>query len=56
MRTQKAERSDVHLQVLLENGAEIDAIDDLGETPLHTAAQFGHIELVEVRIESTLRP
>ena len=36
------------LQVLLRNGADVHAIDDQGETPLHEAAEYGHRDVVEV--------
>ena len=42
----------MHLQVLLENGANVDAISETGESPLHIASQFGHLPLVEVQRES----
>jgi len=33
-------------QILLRNGASVDALDSLRETPLHLAASFGHMDVV----------
>ena len=46
----------MHLQVLLENGADIDAISNDGESPLRFASQSGHLPVVQVRRESTVCP
>ena len=46
----KAQR--MRLQVLIENGAEVDVVDNIGETPLHIASKNGHLSLVEVLVES----
>ena len=35
------------LQVLLEEGADIDAIDYEGDTPLHITARAGHLQMAK---------
>ena len=40
------------VQVLLDKGANVNAKDDEGFTPLHQAAEWGHIEIVELLIAS----
>jgi ankyrin repeat protein len=37
-------------QLLLDNGAELEARDPSGATPLHWAARFGHVEVIGVLI------
>ena len=37
------------LQILIDAGADIDATDDIGETPLHEASEYGHLDVAEVR-------
>ena len=37
------------LQVLVSRGANVSAVDFLGETALHKAARYGHLDIVEVR-------
>lgn len=39
------------IALILEAGAEVDALDDLGRTALFTAIQFGHLSLVQYLIE-----
>ena len=46
----------MRLQVLIENGAEVDVVDNIGETPLHKASKFGHLPIVEVFVESKSVP
>ena len=45
-------------KVLLENEADIDAMDIYGETPLSEAAYNGHLDVVEVNLNraSAVRP
>ena len=38
-------------QILLENGAEVDAKNSGGETPIGSAAQYGHTEVAKLLID-----
>jgi ankyrin repeat protein len=41
---------DTVVQPLLENGANVEAKDDRGETALHRAAKYGHSNVVRLLI------
>ena len=40
------------MKVLLENGADVNAVDDDEWTALHYAARFGHVDVVKVLIQN----
>jgi len=46
----------IKVQTLLENGADPNAKDNAGHTPLHWAAHLGHVEIVELLLERGANP
>lgn len=44
------------LKALLRAGADVNAVDDQGETALHLAARFGHVECAKALLSPDVRP
>nr|5CBN_A Chain A, mbp3-16,Immunoglobulin G-binding protein A [synthetic construct] len=42
---------DDEVRILMANGADVNAMDNFGVTPLHLAAYWGHFEIVEVLLK-----
>lgn len=40
-----------NIEILIANGAEVNAIGDIGNTPLHSAALFGKVTVAEKLLE-----
>nr|UVF58849.1 ankyrin repeat protein E2 [synthetic construct] len=43
---------DDEVRILMANGADVNATDNWGDTPLHLAAVRGHLEIVEVLLKA----
>lgn len=49
-------RSLFQVRFLLQNGADVNSDTQIGYTPLHQAAQQGHLHIVNVLIENKADP